>query len=76
MTPQEADGIEFAQGGLGVDVTVAHRGHGDDGPPEGLGDALKQGLWVALLHGVAQGREDECLTPSLEQQPQFLEAAA
>ena len=50
---------QYAQGGLGVDVTVAHRGHGDDGPPEGLGDALKQGLWVALLHGVAQGREDK-----------------
>ena len=46
------------QQSLWVDVTVAHRGHGDGGPPEGGGDAGELGGVLVLLGEEDQAGED------------------
>ena len=50
---------ELPQSGGGVDVPVAHRGHGDDRPPEGGGDGGEPRVLLVLLGKVTEGGEDE-----------------
>ena len=42
-----------------MDVPVAHRGHGDDRPPEGGGDGGEPRVLLVLLGKVTEGGEDE-----------------
>jgi len=41
---------DLAERGDGYDVAVAHRGHGDDRPPDGAGNAA-EGLGLGALFG-------------------------
>ena len=49
----------FPHPSLGADVAVAHGTHGDDGPPESLGDALEGRVFLVLLRKITQTREYE-----------------
>lgn len=49
----------FAHNGFGCDVTVAHRSHGDDCPPESLGDGAEGSALLVLLGKVHETGEDE-----------------
>ena len=52
---------EHAQVGLGHHVAIAHRGHGDQGPPQPQGDGVEVivGVWLDPLGVVDEGGEDD-----------------
>ena len=50
---------QLAQARGGVDVSVAHRGHRDDRPPEAGGDGGEARVLLVLLGEVAERGEDE-----------------
>ena len=56
-TAEEAD--ELAWHGLGHHVPVAHGGHGDGGPPEGVGDRGEVRAHHLALGEVGEAGEDE-----------------
>lgn len=56
---QDAEkGQHLAQGGVGADVSVAHRGHGGGGPPPGTGHAAEGGAGDVMLQGKLHHGED------------------
>ena len=59
--------------GYGIQVTVAHSGHCDEGPPVGVQHGSEAGLGVIVLEHVDQGGEHDSAYPEEEdQQPELL----
>ena len=58
---------------LGRDVTVAHGGHGDGGPPEGVNDAGEgRGGLVSLTHVGESAEDQNANTDKHQDEDQFL----
>ena len=66
---------ELPEAGGGVDIPVAHRGHGDHHPVERVGDGGVLGVHLLPLDEVAEGREEEARdADEQDQEPELLVA--